>query len=85
MLWWYAAALDGLDDGFPFVGAEPGGCYAGIGYVEDGDGEGLELGGWGDGEVDHLVVTLVEFHMMGYYVRTRRFVRYTTPDLHCCE
>lgn len=65
MLWWYAAALDGLDDGFPFVGAEPGSCYAGIGYVEDGDGEGLELGGWGDGEVDHLVVALVECHMLG--------------------
>lgn len=56
MLRWYAATLDGLDDGFPFICAEPGCCYAGICDVEDGYGEGLELGCWGDGEVDHLNV-----------------------------
>ena len=47
-------AVDGLDDGFPFVCAEPGGGDAGVGDVEDGDGEGLEGGGRGGGKVDEL-------------------------------
>ena len=53
--------MDRLDNGFPFVGAEPGCCYAGICDVEDGYGEGLELWCWGDGEVNHLVFTLVRW------------------------
>jgi hypothetical protein len=53
-LGWYAAACYGLDNGFPFVGAEPGGCYARVCDVEDGNGEGLEGRCWSDGEVYHL-------------------------------
>ena len=47
-------AVDGRDDGFPLVGAEPGGGDARVGDVEDGDREGLEGGRGGEGEVYDL-------------------------------
>ena len=46
--------MDGLYHAFPFICSKPRGCDAGVGYVEDGHGEGLE--GWGcrDGKVYDL-------------------------------
>lgn len=49
-----SAASDGVDDGLPFVCAEPGGCDARVGDVEDGDGEGLEGRRGCDGQVYYL-------------------------------
>lgn len=51
---WYAAADDGMDQSFPLVGAEPGCRYAGVGDVEDGNGEGLKRWCWCYGEVYYL-------------------------------
>jgi hypothetical protein len=53
-----AATVDGLDDGFPFVCAEPGSGDARVCDVEDGDGEGLESGRRSGGEVDELGVAV---------------------------
>lgn len=89
MLARYAATRDGLDDGFPFVRAEPRRGDTGVGDVEDGDGKRLEGWGGGDGEVDQLGhCTLARSNHLEYDIkgrRTRRLVRYMTPDLHCCE
>lgn len=49
-----AAAVDGRDDGFPLVCAEPRSCDARVGDVEDGDSEGLECWRRGDGEIYNL-------------------------------
>jgi hypothetical protein len=43
-----------VDQSFPLVGAEPGCCYAGVGDVEDRDGEGLEGGCWCYGKIYYL-------------------------------
>jgi hypothetical protein len=63
----YTATRDGLNQGFPFVRAEPGGCNARVGDMENGDGEGLESGCGGDGEVDDLggVMLVVVFGKAG--------------------
>ena len=58
VVWGDAATGDGVDDGLPFVCAEPWGCDTRVGDVEDGDGEGFEGRCGGDGEVDDLTQSL---------------------------
>jgi hypothetical protein len=58
MLWWYAAAGDGLYEGFPLIGAKPWCCYTGVGDIENGYCERLEGWSWRDWKVDDLEALL---------------------------
>lgn len=54
VLWGDPAANYGVDDGFPFICAEPWCCDARVGDVENRDGEGLEGRRGRDREVYYL-------------------------------